>query len=233
MKNTIITLMGMLIVTVLVMSGCTKLEPSPTTLSATEVFNKSSENFQAVNSFHFVLDQGGGGTPITGGIDMTGAAGDIVRPDNLQMTISGTAMGMSLEVQLVTVGEKTYMTNPLNGKWEVPPDQFKVLSVFDPDTGIAAIMKGVTGSTQLSDETVASTLCYHLKGNVVSDALRPLTGDAVAGAVISTEVWVGKEDFMVRQIKLVGKITEGEKEGIVRTLALSNFNQEVIIKLPV
>ena len=209
-----------------------KLHRLQSTLTATEILNKTSEELQAVNSFHFVLDQVGGGTPITMGIEMTGAEGDIVRPNQLQMTITGTTMGMSLEVKLVTVGEQTYMTNPLNGNWEVPPDQFKVLSVFDPDTGIAAIIKGITDSTQLSDETVSGTLCYHLKGTVVSDALQPLTGSSLAGAVISADVWVGEEDFMVRQIKLGGKITEGEKEGIVRTLTLSNFNQEVIITLP-
>ena len=37
---------------------------------------------------------------------------------------------------------------------------------------------------------------------------------------------------MVRLIKLEGKITEAEVLGIVRTLKLSNFNEEVSIELP-
>ena len=151
------------------------------------------------------------------GVEMTKAEGDVVRPDKLQITISGTAMGMSLELKLITSGEKTLMTNPLSGKWEVPPEQFKVLSVFDPGTGMAAIIKGITAPTKLNDEEIGGTLCYHLKGSIASDALRPITGSAAAGVVISAEAWIGKEDFLVRHIKLEGKITEAEKEGIVRT----------------
>jgi hypothetical protein len=215
-----------------IITGCSKAAPSPTPLTAAEIISKSGENMQAVNSFHFLLDQVGGGTPITMGIEMTKAEGDIVRPDKLQATIFGTAMGMSLEVKLVTSGEKTYMTNPLTGAWEVPPDQFKVLSLFDPGTGLAAILKGMAAPTQLGEEQIGGTLCYYLKGSIASDALRPIAGSAAAGVVINVEVWIGKEDFLVRHIKLEGKITEAEKEGIVRTLDLSNFNQEVEIKLP-
>jgi hypothetical protein len=215
-----------------IITGCSKAAPSTTPLTAMEIISKSGENMQAVNSFHFLLDQTGGGTPITMGIEMTKAEGDIVRPDKMQATISGTAMGMSLEVKLVSSGGTMYMTNPLSGAWEVPPDQFKVFSIFDPATGLAAILKGMTAPGQLGEEQKGGTLCYHLKGSVASDALRPITGSAVAGVTIDVEVWIGEEDFLVRQIRLEGKITESEKDGIVRTLDLSGFNQEVNIQLP-
>jgi hypothetical protein len=44
-------------------------------------------------------------------------------------------MGSAIEVNLVTVGEETMMTNPLTGKWEPMNDMFAILTVFDPATG--------------------------------------------------------------------------------------------------
>jgi hypothetical protein len=232
MKKTICLLMALFIFAALVFSGCGKSTPTPTELTPAEIINRSGEKMQALNSFHFVLDQGGKGSPLAMGVEMIKAEGDVVRPDKLQMTISGTAMGMSLEVKMVTVGEKTLMTNPLSSKWEVPPAQFQVLNVFDPGTGIASIMKGITIPAKLADEEMGGALCYHLTGSTTSDALRPITGSAVEGATIKAESWIGKEDFLVRHIKLEGKITESEKEGIVRTIDLSRLNQPISITLP-
>jgi hypothetical protein len=232
MKKTIWTLTIFVMLFVLTFIGCAKAVPSTTTLSASDIFNKSNDSMQAVSSFHFLLDHTGGGTPITNGIEMTKAAGDVVRPDKMQATINGSAMGMSIEVTLVSVSGKTLMTNPLNGKWESPSEQFHVLSVFDPATGIGAITKGIANGSVLAEEQIDGTLCYHLKGVIVSDALRSLTGNVTTGVSINCEIWIGKQDFLARQVKLTGKITDSEKEGIVRTLSLSNFNQQINIALP-
>ncbi len=206
--------------------------PTETPLTAPEIIDKSSEKFQGVGSFHFVLDQVGGGTPIAMGLEMTGGLGDVASPGRLKMTVSGTAAGMFLEVQVVSVGEVTYMTNPLTGKWELLPNEFKALSVFDPNTGIAAIMRGMTDLTKLDDEELDGVPVYRLRGSIDSGDLSAITGSSVEGVAIDTEIWTGKEDFFVRLIKLEGKITESEVPGIVRTLKLSNFNEEVSIELP-
>jgi lipoprotein LprG len=215
-------------------AGCSarSATPSATPLSAAAIQSTASDKLQALNSFHFVLEQVGGGTPITMGIEMKGAQGDVVKPDKLQMTITGTAMGFSLTVQLVEVGKTIMMTNPLNGNWENLSDQFQILSVFDPNSGVAAILKGMANAARLADETNAGVNCYHLKGTVDSESLTALAGSAASGVAINAEIWIGQADFLVRTIKLTGKITPTEVDGIVRTLTLSNFNSPVAITLP-
>lgn len=230
MKSIILISGILLVVASLVLAGCAG--SSSTALAPQEVLNKAYDSMQAVNSFHFALDQVGGGTPITMGIEMTKASGDVIKPDKIQTTISATALGAVVEVKMVTVGGTTKMTNPLSGQWETLSDQFKVLAVFDPASGIAAVIKGLANPTALQDETVGGTLCYHLKGTITSDVLSPITGAAAKGVPIATEVWIGKQDFLVQQVKLTGKVTDTEKEGIVRTLTFSNFNQNINITLP-
>jgi hypothetical protein len=218
------------IIFMVTVAGCS--EPAPAPLPASEIISQSSEKMEAVNSFHFVLDQVGGGTPIAMGLEMTNAIGDVVRPDRMKATISGKLSGMFLEVEIITVGEDIYMTNPLTGKWELLPVQFSILEVFDPNTGIAAIMKGMVDLARLDDEKIEGVSCYHLSGSIASDELRPITVTSVEGVAIPIEVWIGEEDFLVRHIKLEGKITESEVEGIIRTIKLSSFNEEVSIEVP-
>jgi hypothetical protein len=232
MEKTFFLPVLLLMVAAIVITGCAKQAPPPATLTASQIIDKSSEKMQVLNSFHFALDQVGGGTPIAMGIEMKKAFGDVARPDRMKMTISGTFSGMSLEVQLVTVGAVMYMTNPLSGKWEIPPDEFKILSVFDPNTFIATVMKDIAGLTKLNDEESAGVLCYHLSGSINSDELSAIAGGSAKGVAISIEIWIGKDDLLVRNIKLSGKITETEVQGIVRTLTLSDYNKVVSIELP-
>jgi lipoprotein LprG len=229
------------LVSLTILTGCvkstnTKTETKTTTtstiLTASQIITKASDSLDTVNSFHFTLNQVGGGTPIGSGIEMTKVEGDIVKPDRLKALISGTVSGIYLQIQMISIGDVTYMTNPLTGNFEVLPVQFEVLSIFDPNNGITAIMKGIASLTRLDDEPSGGVACYHISGVIDSEKLSSITGGAVQGVSINVELWIGQQDFLVRSIKLTGKITETEVPGIVRTLDLSMFNQPLTIELP-
>ena len=213
-RSKLVTFALCLVVTLVLSIGCAKSTTTtthtPASLTAAQVISQASDKLDAVNSFHCTLDQTGGGTPIGSGVEMTKVDGDIVRPDRLQATLTGTVSGMSVSIQMISVGSVTYMTNPLTSNWEQLPTEFAVLSVFNPNTGITAIMRGITSLGKLSDEQSAGVICYHLSGSIDSGNLSPITGSSVKGTAISVELWVGKDDFLVRSIKLTGKITETE-----------------------
>lgn len=222
-----------LVVTLVVSIGCSQSTSTPAaSLTAAQVITTASDKLDTVNSFHCTLDQTGGGTPIGNGVEMTRFDGDILRPDRLKATITGTVSGMSIGIQMISVGTVTYMTNPLTAKWEQLSPQFAILSVFNPNTGITTIMRGITNPAKLKDEQSAGVMCYHLSGSVDSEKLTPITGSSVKGTAINVELWVGKDDSLVRSIKLTGKITENEVSGIVRTLSLSNIDESINIALP-
>jgi hypothetical protein len=231
MKRAICILTALTMTVLFLFTGCAS-KTAAVTLTAQEILSKSYDSMSAVKSFHFILDHTGGGTAVTPVITMTKAEGDVVKPDKLKTTISGTAAGASVEVTLITADGKTMITNPLNGKWEELSGMFEVLSVFDPSTGIASIINGITNPTSLADEKVGSGLCYHLKGEIASQVLKPITGTTATDVPISVEVWIDQTGFLVQQVKLSGKIIDNEADGIVRTLTFSNYNKDVDISLP-
>jgi hypothetical protein len=235
-KRSKLATIALCLVSLVTLIGCSTSTTATTTtaasLTASQVISQASDKLDAVNSFHCTLDQTGGGTPIGSGVEMTKVNGDIVKPDKLQATLTGTVSGMSVTIQMISVGTVTYMTNPLTNSWEQLPTEFAVLSVFNPNTGVTAIMRGITSLSKLSDEQLAGVNCYHLSGNIDSANLSPITGSSVPGTAIGVELWIGKGDLLVRSIKLTGKITENEVSGIVRILSLSNFDESISIALP-
>jgi len=228
------------IILLLLVVGCGKKETTapdestlPPPLTAAEIIARASEELEALSSFHFALDQEGGGTPIAMGLEMTAASGDIVRPAKLKVKVFASYVAGYVEAEVITVGEVTFMTHPLTGEWEPLPNEFTAVRLFNPDTGIKAIIEKITNAVILGEEKVAGVLCYHIKGTLDSGDLSAITcGNAIEGVSIDTEVWIGKEDFLLRQIKLEGQITKDEEPGIVRTLSLSNFDQPITIELP-
>lgn len=223
---------GITAVAMSLVPACKKAPPTPPPLTASNIIDNSVERIDATNSFHFELKQVGGGTPIAMGLEMNEAVGDVARPDKLKTEIHAMMGGMFIEVEIITVGESIYMTNPLTKEWEPLPTQFSAISIFDPDTGIAAILKGMANLIKLEDEEVEGIACYRIRGKISSEDLRPLTLSSVEGVKIDVEVWIDKEQFLLRQIRLEGQITPEEKLGIIRTITLSNFNQIVEIELP-
>ena len=235
-KRSKLAIIALCSVILVLFGGCSKSVITTTTttvsLTAAQIIVQASDKLDAVNSFHCTLDQTGGGTPIGSGVEMTKVDGDIVKPDKLQATLTGTVSGMSVTIKMISIGTVTYMTNPLSNSWEQLPTEFAILSVFNPNTGITAIMRGITGLTKLSNAQSAGVDCYHLSGNIDSANLSPITGSSVPGTSIGVELWIGKDDLLVRSIKLTGQITATEVPGIVRTLNLSNFNETLNIALP-
>jgi hypothetical protein len=186
-----------------------------------------------LRSFHFVLEHEGPGTPLAAGLEMRRAEGDVVLPDRLSATIDGLALGMSIQVDAILIGDAVYMTNPLPpGNWQSASSGTSPVGFFDPQIGVAALLREVAALTPLGDGEVEGAAAYHLTGRVPADALEAITGSSVPGAEVQVELWVGKQDFNLLQAKLTGKITATESAGMVRWLRFSHFNQEILIEPP-
>ncbi len=203
------------------------------TLGPAEVIAQASQRMAGVSSFHFVLEHEGAGTLLAAGLEMQRAVGDAARPDRLRATVNGTAMGMPVQVEVVLIGDTVYMTNPLPpGNWQSSSTGLSPVGFFDPQTGMAALLKEVSGLTPLGGAEVEGVAAYHLSGRVAASALESITGSSLPGAEVEVELWVGKEDFYLLQAKLTGQITPTEGTGMVRWLRFSQFNREISIEPP-
>ena len=211
--------------------------PTPTetatTFSVQQVLANAAEKFEALESFHFTLDHQGGGTPIAMGLEMEKVVGNAVAPDKLSADIEANIRGLYVEVTTIAIGDSTYLTNPFTQEFEDISIAIKPGGFFDPARGVGAIIREAMEPTVIAETFLGDVPVFHVAGKVASESLRSIFASAVEGIILDAEIWIGMDDFLVRQITLDGRITSDEDDGIFRTLTLSDFDQPFTIEAPV
>jgi len=211
---------------------------------ASDIIESSLSVMQEIESFHFEMEaklsMDSGGTPMELPISFVG---DYQAPDRTRGKIIISLGFISLEMETVTIGDKAYTTNPQTGEWEVTPGS--AMGLPGP-TDIAGLTdnSSVEGVSVIGETTLNGTQVLHLQGKPPKDLFGDAEGD------INTELWIGLEDSLIRQIKIEGDIPldsldiapfgaplgEGLSGGtatILLTVTFSNYNEPIEIEAPI
>ena len=202
--------------------------PTPTPISPQALLDGSSRVMEALESFHFRLHHESGSTKLLPSLLMDEAEGDVVRPDGISVEFSGSFGRFAIESGLITLGDDSYMTNPLSGKWESVPREVSPLGFFDPSRGIASMMSRVEGSSLLSSDGEV----YRIGGTLPAEALAPLLGTTVEGTTVVVELTLDASDLYLLKAVVDGRVTPSDADDVVRVITLSRFNEPVTIEPP-
>ncbi|HXF97276.1 MAG TPA: LppX_LprAFG lipoprotein [Gaiellaceae bacterium] len=200
-------------------------------LSAAEIVARAVERTGEVKSFHFALDLGQ--APLQGaGLRIEKAEGDVVVPDRVRASFSGTFGGIALESELVIVGEDDFLKDPLTGRWRRLEIATSPLDYFDPARGVLAVMRALEDLELAGTEQVGGVDAYRLTATASARDVSPLLAVEPSGRRVPVELWVGSEDFLLRRLRVEGPVAEGEPEDVVRTVDVSRFDEPVRIEKP-
>jgi lipoprotein LprG len=222
--------LAVMFVLILGVSGCG--DSAPASLPADQVLQKASPAIQAANSFHFTLDTGKV-LKAPPGIFITGVDGDVLKPSKLAGDVTALYSGIPVKIKVVVDGKSQYWTDPTSGAWGPMPSQLDMASFFDPSKGVSDIIANVKGATSDGTEKIGDADTYRLKGSVPATALKSLSPEVTATGDLSTTLWIGASDFLLRQVRLQGPLLTGEPQDIIRTINIKNYNEAVKIETPV
>ena len=216
---------------VLAVAGCGGGGGGETKLSAAAIAEQTAEKTGAVKSFHFSfnIENAPAGRP---GLNLTFADGDLIVPDKLRARVAGTLSGLSLRSELVFFEDQHYLKDPLTGTWRKLDAETSPVAFFDPAKGVLSVIKSAMELEKAGSGRVGGVDTYRLKGVVRARAITPILGNAPSDKVVDLELWVGKDDLIVRRIRLSGPVAEGEPDNIVRTVEVSQFGKSFKIEPP-
>lgn len=198
-------------------------------IDATALLEDAAKRTDLVRSFHFFLEHEGGDTQIVRGLNMTRAEGDVVGKDKFYVEVEASIGPLNLRVQIVVIDDDAWITNPLTGRWE--SEDISISEVFDPATGVTAIMRAAKGARVTGTEYVNNTLTYQVDATVDSGDVK-LFGEAPSGQTLVARAWIGVDDPLVHRIEVVGDLNTRESEDLMRTLTLSRFDADLEISPP-
>jgi len=125
------------------------------------------------------------------------------------------------------------MTNPFNRQWQPLPSGNSLKDIFDPTQGIKSVAEALQNPEVTAEEQVGGVATYRVEGTVDSAILEAAAPIAEPGLTVNVKVWIGKDDSLIRRVRLEGPIAPDEPQDIVRTLDVSKFDESVTIEPPI
>lgn len=199
--------------------------------SAGDIVARAATETAAEKRFHFVFDEENG-PKSTLGVHLVFAEGDVAVPDRVKADVSGTFLGIPLHSQLVVANGKTYIEDPLSGKWRQVDIKTNPVGFFDPKTGVVAVIRGADKLELIGSEKIGGVDAYHVKGQTTVGAISPLLGNPPGTEPVDLELWVDKKTDRLVRLRLTGHVEEGDGDDAVRTIELSRFGVVVPLTAP-
>ena len=218
--------------------GADPAPPTPTaapTATPEELLTRASERLAATPSVGFSLDiEGDTFVDPARTIRLLSATGNLLRPDRVWTEFQAEVLGRAITLQLITIGEQTWLTNILTGEWGAAPAEFAYRPdvLFDTQNGIGPVMGRVDNVERLEDAEIGDRAAAHLRAAVEESVIGPLTYYTLKGSPVVVDLWVDQETDDLLRAKLSEPPTADKPNPAVWTLDLSDHGEQVTIEPP-
>lgn len=206
------------------------LGPAPT---AQQVLTTMQKNFRSVSSFHLTMKTDNLGNTDANEIVIRQAEGDVLMPDKVSAQANVLLSGQAVTVNLISVGDNQYITDPITGQWRVVKGMLDPRVLTNPDTGLIALVSKLQNVTGPTADSVNGTACWRVNGQLPAKDLAFFTGGGVPdGTMLQTSVCAGKDDGLPYEIDVTGQAATGDTPQTKRTFFISKYNETISIVAP-
>ena len=145
--------------------------------------------------------------------------------------------GVVTLVNVISIAEIQWQTNPLTGRWEeLPPNWgFNPATLFAPEVGLQAILtEDMTGLTLAGREPLAGVSdesLYVLSGKVGGERLAQISGGLIGPEETAVRMWIRPGTYELVRVVLTGPASTGEEPGVWQ-VDFSQYDQTVEIAPP-
>jgi len=211
---------------------------TPTPPPAADILNAATAAMEKINSAHLdmtmVMTMTAQGMTLN--IPVT-LVGDMQNPDRFKGSMSMEMMGQSVNVDMIVIGDQTYVTDPSTGAWQATSAEEAGVP-FDPKELTGGVKpEDLEGLTFVGEEMVGDRAAYHLTGKVTKAPLGLEESLGAGGDVdLTADYWIDKETSRTLKATVNGDmVITGEMEAnitMAMTMLFSAFDVPVTIEAP-
>lgn len=185
------------------------------TVSATLKFTKGTVSFQ--------------------GFALVSARTSVQLPADSDTIYTVKEQDISISLEVIISGGHVYLHVPFSTFREVTgPDANAVpdmAKLFDPSTGLPAIIPAGTKPTYISTDQVDGHSAYQISTSYAPDQVHGLLAQLNSSGPVEARIWVDTSDHLIRKAVLDGAFGDGGKEASVE-VDMTGFNAAVNINSP-
>jgi hypothetical protein len=205
----------------------------PQNVDPQAVLADASAKMKQIAGFHFIYEVH---TPesalssVGGGI--VNVEGDINPAGDMKATVELMGAGLLFNVDFVALGDTQYIRYPLATTWQSMKPEDSPIGALNLSAFSIRILDRITSASYKGTDKKDGVKCYHINGMVAGAEVEQIAGSVDAEELFPTDIWVGIDDGLLREVDLIGPMTTKEVDGTWRSIALSHLNEAVDIKAP-
>ena len=142
---------------------------------------------------------------------------------------------ITIGLKVVISGGHIYLQVPFSNFREVSgPDAATIpdlAKLFDPATGLPAVIPAGIKPAYVSTETIDGVSCYQVTADYKPEQIHSMLSQLNSNGVVHAKIWVGVGDHFIRKAVLSGAFGDGGTDASVE-VDMKNFNGDVTITAP-
>jgi hypothetical protein len=191
-----------------------------------DLLDQARASMAAVETASFEMTRSG--APVTiEGFEFNSAVGRYAAPASAEAVLQVRAGDITVQLGTISVAERTWLTNPLTGRWEelTPGTGFNPAVLFDPQAGWVALLADLTGVSFVATEDDG----HHLTATVPPARVEVLTAGFAAAQSVPIDLWLDQSSGRIRRLELS---TTGDAGVSDWSISLSGYGEPVEIEPP-
>lgn len=231
----------------LLLSGCGSSETAepvetptaiglPADATANDILAFASERLAETTSAAFKLTVDGDTfVDPMGVIKLLSAKGNLLRPDRVATEFKVSIAGRTVTLSLITIGDRTWMTDIVKGEWGPAPIEFAYRPdvLFDTQSGLGPVMGRVSDATREADEEIDGQPVFHVTADVSADVVGPMTYYTLKGDPVKADIWVSQATGDMLRARLTEPPGPDRPNPATWTLDVNAHGEPVVIEAPI
>ena len=167
------------------------------------------------------------------GLKFESMEGQVRMPDSFKIQVEATSFLGFIKIEIVAVGDQAFISDFINKeKWVPVSVDALPFNFANLGNTLAEIIPEITDPAFAGEERLEGRLSWRIRGTVPSEGLSPLLPGNDPGHQVALELWIDKEQRLLRKIRIEGKVYAGDGPDVVRVLDIYGFDEPVEISLP-
>ena len=214
-------------------------DPPPTATPLPDpaaILERAAGRVAAAESLGFVLEHPAGATELAPGLLLLRAEGAANAPDKFRLTLELEASGSFLELAVVGIGERAWMTSLFSGEWEavaaaaLPVRWDDAAAVFA--AAIAAVESPQLAGSEPVEDREDGYAAWVIRGQLPRSALAAALPGTMAEGSVAVTIWADQEERRLPRLRLDGPLAAGDLPEVARVLTLEELTPAAEIVAP-
>ncbi len=187
-----------------------------------------------LSSLTFSLHHEEGFTELMPGILLRELNGEVQINHGFNLNIKGesTLFRSFMAIRITGIGDKTYLTNPITGNWELLERPLLPFNFSNLGDSLSAILLAFYDSNSTKDSGGAESPGHQFTGTIMTDDLATLIPGATPMLEVGIDIWISPTSNLIEKVRLSGRIVPSDKDPVIRILRFRSFDEPVSIVAP-